>query len=240
MEVKIINQKPYMLDEIIKETPDVTIFRFKAADNSRLDFEPGTFMMLTYVNEQTGEKIARAFSIADAPNSNTIDFFIHMIHGAITSRLEDAVVGDMYYLTGPHGQFKLSNDDKKVLFIAGGTGLAPFMSMLEYMEANRLETDITMLYSVRRPDEIIKKGELEELEKALHLKTIITVTRPEETDTWQGEKGHIDIEMMKRHVSDIDTRTVYICGPLPFVKVMKDILTQLNVKQDRVKADVWG
>lgn len=236
----VLNQKPYMLAEIIKETPDVTIFRYRAADNSRLDFEPGMFLMLTYANEKTGEKVTRAFSIASTPNSDTIDFFVHMIHGAITSKLEIANVGDMYYMTGPHGQFKLSNEDKKVLFIAGGTGLAPFMSMLEYIDSNKLDTDIIMLYSVRRPDEIIRKERLTELASNIHLKTTITVTRPEDTDTWDSEKGHIDAEMVKRHVNDIETRTVYICGPLPFVKAMKDTLTQLNVTQEKIKADVWG
>jgi NAD(P)H-flavin reductase len=164
-----------------------------------------------------------------------------MIHGRITSKLENAKVGDIYYITGPHGQFKfIPNQDRKVLFIAGGTGLAPFMSMLKQISIMKLGTDVILLYSVRFPNEIIRKGELAALEKGINMKMVITVTRPQENDGWNGEKGHIDPEMIERHVDDISERTVYICGPLPFVKAMKETLSALGVGNVKVKADVWG
>jgi Na+-transporting NADH:ubiquinone oxidoreductase subunit F len=197
--------------------------------------------MLTYLDNNTNEKITRAFSIASAPKAETIDFYVHMVHGQITTKLENAKVGDTYYISGPHGQFKfIANVDKKVLFIAGGTGLAPFMSMLKHIYNMKLDTDIILLYSIRYPNEIIRKEELEALEKELNMKIVITVTRPAENDGWEGEKGHIDSEMIKRHVDDLNERSVYICGPLPFVKAMKESLSSLGVEGVKVKADVWG
>ncbi|MCL4390577.1 FAD-binding oxidoreductase [Candidatus Marsarchaeota archaeon] len=236
-----INQKPYVLTEILKDTPDVDVFRYKAQDGSTLSFDPGMFVMLTYVDKSTNEKITRAFSIASAPNSETIDFFIHMVHGRLTSKLEDAKVGDVYYMTGPYGQFRfIPSQDKKVLFIAGGTGLAPFMSMLKEIDAHKSGTDIVLLYSVRFPNEIIRKTELEDLRRRLGMNMVVTVTRPQENDGWTGEKGHIDSNMVAKYVKDLNDRTVYICGPLEFVKAMKNALTALNVDQSKVKADVWG
>ena len=237
----MINQKPYKLIEKIKETPDVYTFRFEAADNSRLNFDPGMFVMLTYIDKETKEKITRAFSIASAPNSDTVDFYIHMVHGRLTSKLENAEVGDIYYMSGPYGQFKFSsNEDKKVLFIAGGTGIAPFMSMLNKIKNDSLGTDIVLLYSVRYSNEIIKKDELEKLEKEINLKTIVTVTRPQENDDWKGEKWHICQEMVEKCVGNIAGRTAYICGPLQFVKAMKDMLIGMNMPLEKIKADVWG
>ncbi len=238
----IVN-KPYRLAEIIKETPDVDTFRFKSADGSKLAFDPGMFVMLTWIGDGTVQKITRAFSVASAPNSDELEFEIHMIHGRLTSKLEEAKVGDMYTVTGPYGQFRfIPKEDKKVLFIAGGTGLAPFMSMLRELRINSYDNDVALLYSVRYPDEIIRKGELEELDASLNLKTTICVTRPTEprSEGWTGETGHVSPEMIKKHVPDFMDRTAYICGPLGFVKAVQDSLTQINVPKDKVKADVWG
>jgi Na+-transporting NADH:ubiquinone oxidoreductase subunit F len=237
----IIIQKPYVITEIVHATPDVDIFRMAAQDGTRLNFDPGMFVMLNYVNNETGEKIARAFSIASAPNSEVLDFFVHMIHGRFTSKLDTAKVGDIYYVSGPYGQFKFdAKSDKKVLFIAGGTGIAPFMSMLKHIRNISSGNDVILIYSIRYPNEIIAKEDLESLEKEINLKMVITVTRPQQGDGWSGETGHIDSNMLNRHVSDIMERSIYICGPLSFTKAMKEVVASMGVKPEKVKADVWG
>ncbi len=236
-----INQKPYVINDIIRATPDVTVFKFKAEDNTTLNFDPGMFVMLTYVDKSNNEKITRAFSIASEPNGQTVDFYIHMVHGKLTSKMESAAIGDRYFMTGPYGQFRfIPDEDKKVMFIAGGTGLAPFMSMLKKIEKESLSTDVVLLYSIRFPSEVIMGDELKEIEKKIHMKTIITVTRPESTDNWDGEKGHINADMIKKYAPDFMERTAYICGPLNFVKAMKESLEALNVPNIKIKADVWG
>jgi len=83
----VIIKKPYYITEIIKETPDVTIFRFKSADGSVLDFSPGMFVML-YYKANTPEQIGRAYSIASAPGSDTIELIIGMIHGKLSLSLK--------------------------------------------------------------------------------------------------------------------------------------------------------
>ena len=164
-----------------------------------------------------------------------------MIHGRFTSHLDTAKVGDIYYVTGPHGQFKfVPQEDKKVLFIAGGTGIAPFISMLREIKQLSSGNDVSLIYSVKYPNEIIRKTELEDLAKSLTLKTTITVTRPKEGDGWTGYTGHINGDMIMKSTPDFLERTPYICGPLAFVKALKDALVLLGVKQEKIKADVWG
>jgi len=235
----VIVKKEYRISEIIKETPDVTIFRFKSGDGSILDFEPGMFIMLYY--KSSTEEIGRAYSIASAPGSDTIELIISMIHGKVTSKLEEAKIGDIYYVSGPYGQFRFDpNRNKKVLFIAGGTGVAPFLSMLRYLKEKALTTDVSLIYSVRYPNEIIRKAELEELSKSINLKLTITVTRPQQGDNWSAETGHINEDMIKRIVPDFSERDPYICGPLAFTKAMKQVLNNLGVEDSRIRADVWG
>ncbi len=237
----MINDKPYMLAEIVKSTPDTYTFKFKPVDGSKLDFSPGMFLMVTFLDTSTGEKISRAFSIASEPNADYVEFFIHMVHGQFTTKLENAKVGDIYYMSGPYGQFKFDEaSDRKVIFIAGGTGIAPFISIMKYIKSRRLNVDIVLLYSIRRPEEELAKDSILSLEKEINLKTCITVTRPQPTDSWQGETGHINAYMIKKYAPDVAERTAYICGPVEFSRAMKDLLLGLGLQNERIKADVWG
>jgi ferredoxin-NADP reductase len=236
-----VNQKPYAILDIKQETPNVNVFTFKSQDGSKLDFDPGMFVMMTNIDSSSGEKVTRAFSIASLPGSDILEFYISMVHGKFTSKLDTAKVGDIYYVTGPYGQFRFApKQDRKVLFIAGGTGLAPFMSMLKQIKELNTGNDIVLLYSVRYPSEIIRKDELEQLRNELPLKTIITVTRPQDGEEWKGETGHIDQDMIKRTVPDLFERSSYICGPLGFVKAAKDSLVALQYPTEKIKVDVWG
>jgi ferredoxin-NADP reductase len=114
------------------------------------------------------------------------------------------------------------------------------MSMLRDIKSKNSGTDVVLLYSVRYPNEVIRKNELAELEGLLALKAIVTVTRPQPDDGWTGQTGHVDAEMIKRYSPDFMERKAYLCGPLPFVKAIKEALISLGMKEESVKVDVWG
>lgn len=234
---EIIKDKKYTLIEIIKETPDVKLYKFKADDDTKLNFDPGMFVMIKYKDNE--QEISRAFSIASEPNSETLEFYIHLINGRFTTKMANAKINDVFYISGPHGQFKfIPKDEKQLLFIAGGTGIAPFISMMRYIKTLKLDLDIVLFYSVRFSNEIIAKEELDELSNQINLKKIICVTR--EDPKWNGEKGHITKEIIEKYLKDVDQRTVYICGPLQFTKAMKEIAIECNAKKEKIDADIWG
>ena len=85
-----------------------------------------------------------------------------------------------------------------------------------------------------------RKDELMQLKDELGVKLLITVTMPQEGDGWSGKTGHVDADMIKGEAPDINDRTTYVCGPLPFVQAIKNALVQLNVPQNEIHADVWG
>ena len=233
--------KPYVISAIEKTTKDVITFTFKAQDGTSIDFSPGMFAMLTYVDAASGQKISRAFSIANCPPSGELQFFISMIGGQLTSKLAQAKVGDVYLVSAPYGQFKLeANFGNKLLFLAGGTGLAPFFSMLKYIIGKGSKPDIVLIYSVKYPYDIIERQELAGMVERLGGRLAITVTRPEEGDGWSGEKGHVDASMIGRLAPDAKERVSYICGPPEFVKALKSALVSLGVNEKEIKAEMWG
>lgn len=237
----MIIKKPYVLERVEKLSPDIFRFRFRARDGAAVDFIPGMFAMLAYRDDKTGEEIARAYSISSVPNANYFDFIITMIHGQMTSKLEAAKPGDVYYISAPYGQFKIDADpSKKFLFLPGGSGLVPFLSAIEYVKSKGICIDARMVYSVRFPYEIICKDELQGLVDCAMLKLTVTVTRPKEGDGWTGQTGRIDAEMIRKYVPDLVERICYICGPMAFVNAVKAALAGLGVKDDAVKAEMWG
>ena len=240
-----IAEKRYILAEKIDETPEVLIVRFAPEDETPCAFDPGMFMMIFGVDSDGKRYTGRAFSIASDPSSPMMEFFTikEPAHGDNIGRshFADAKIGDPFFLRGPNGQFRFDPaKDSKVLFVAGGTGLAPFMSMLRHMAAIGAKTDIVMLYSVKYPTEIIRRMELEDLEKSLNMKMTVTVTRPAPSDGWNGQTGHVDSDMVKKYAPDFNDRMCYVCGPLNFVKAANDALSSLGIKPERISADVWG
>ncbi len=239
-------ERKYIVSEKIDETPEVLIVGMRPEDGSPTQFDPGMFMMLSGIDKATGEKHAgRAFSIASDPASPNMEFFVikNPTHGEHLGRSHfmDIEIGDPFMLKGPSGQFKFDPDkNSKVLFIAGGTGLAPFMSMLRHIRVRGAATNVSMLYSVKYPTEIIRKGELDNLVQQLGVKLTVSVTRPAEGDGWTGQTGHVDSAMVQKHAPDFMDRMCYICGPLAFVKAAKDALAALGVPAQRISADVWG
>ncbi len=240
-----VTEKLYKLTEKIDETPEVLTIRFAPDDGLAVQFDPGMFYMISGVDAAGKKYVYRSFSIASDPASPVMEYYI-VKHNHIGTQLEHdshfvaSNIGDKYYMKGPFGQFRFDPDEnKKVLFVAGGTGLAPFISMLRHIEKVGSGNDVDLLYSIKYPTEIIRKQELEDFEKRLGLKTTITVTRPQEGDGWSGETGHVNAEMIKRHSPDVTERTCYICGPPAFVKAIKDALSSLGVKPERISADVW-
>jgi ferredoxin-NADP reductase len=241
-----IVERKYFITEKIDETPEVLIIGMRPEDGKPNAFDPGMFMMLYGIDKQTGERhVGRALSIASDPSSVNMEFFVikNPTHGEHIGRSHfcDAEINDEFILRGPNGQFRFDpSRDSKVLFIAGGTGLAPFMSMLRHMRATGASADVAMLYSVKYPGEIIRKQELEALERTLKMRLAVTVTRPAPGDGWTGQTGHVDAAMIQKYAPDFSERMSYVCGPLPFVKAVKDALAQLGVQPNRISADVWG
>jgi ferredoxin-NADP reductase len=146
----------------------------------------------------------------------------------------------MYWVSAPYGQFKFElNPNQKFLFIAGGTGVAPFFSMIRYARSIGQKIDASMLYSIKHPFDFIGKDEMD-IFVGDGLKLTTTVTRPQPEDQWSGPTGHIDAEMIRKYAPDFADRVCYICGPPNFVNAMKQAIVSLGIDEKSIKAEMWG
>jgi ferredoxin-NADP reductase len=135
---------------------------------------------------------------------------------------------------GPVGQFTLpSNPDEwRLVFIAGGTGIAPLRAMLR--DALRAPyQEILLLYSVRTPDEFAYEAELVKLANEGRIGLVQTVTRSDGAGAWVGARGRIGRTQLEPLVRDPST-LCFICGPPPFVNDTKQVLQDFGVPLERI------
>lgn len=177
----------------------------------KIEFEPGQYVRI----QPTGTDISRSYSMANVPGNDHLEFFIRLVpDGAFSSWLRAAQPGDKVELSSPHGTFFLREEDRPRLFVAGGTGVAPFLSMLRSMGSRSRQFPTTLLIGARSPAHVFALEELEALRRELpHVSVKLAV----EHDANPGWHEGFATDLIGELGLDPSTR-VYLCGPPPMVE----------------------
>jgi ferredoxin-NADP reductase len=188
-------------------------FEFEVPDREELHFTPGQFISVV---EQKGEKeITRAYSIASPRAGNRFDLCLNRVpNGLVSSWLFTLKPGDEVEMHEPLGYFTLRHPGRRAVFVATGTGVAPFRSML-LDHLPRTGPEINLLFGVRHEQGLLYREEFEALEQRYpSFRFMPTVTRP--SDEWRGRTGrvqlHLDEALAIRTPDEAANIDVYICG----------------------------
>lgn len=228
---------PYDSSEAMSEEPPplpatVTALEQVATEIMRLElqvsddviFEPGQYVRIRPV----GSKISRSYSMANVPGVNRLEFFIRLVPGGEFSQwLGAARAGDLLELSTPHGSFFLRDEDRPRLFVAGGTGIAPFLSMLRAMASQPPKQRTTLLVGARTPGHLLAMKELSELRaKITGLAIEVAIEQGAETGCHTGYATDLI------HSLDLDSATrVYLCGPPPMVEAGRKAAESAGLKR---------
>ena len=227
--------------EVFNETHDVKTLRFKL--DKPLDFQAGQFVMLYMdIPDQHGkvENIKRAYSIASSPAKKDwidINFRVYSF-GRFTPPLFNLKLGDKIKAKGPFGMFVHKEEDgKNVVFLSAGTGIAPIRGMIKLIEEKNLDRNTVLFSSCKTTEDLIFHEEFLRLaEKNKNFRYIPTITRINESKKeWNGEKGRISIELIKKYVKDLKNNFFYICGPPEMVENSREILIFEGVSKENIK-----
>ncbi|MDR6522138.1 2Fe-2S iron-sulfur cluster binding domain-containing protein [Variovorax gossypii] len=176
-----------------------------------IQFEPGQYVRI----HPEGSDFHRSYSMANVPGSSRLEFFIRLVpDGAFSNWLTGAKAGDKVELSVPHGTFFLRDEDRPRLFVAGGTGVAPFLSMLRSMGDKARAQPTTLLIGARTPGHLFALEELEALRLALpHVQVRLAVEQDANADCHQGYATDLITAL-----GLAPTTRVYLCGPPPMVE----------------------
>ena len=186
-----------------------------------LDDERGiAFLPGQYVNiEVPGSDASRAYSFSSRPGSRQISFLLRNVPGGMMSRYltDQAQPGDPIRLRGPQGSFYLRTPTRPILFLAGGTGLAPFLSMLEQLVTEGSTQPVHLIYGVTHDHDLVKLEQLERYRQ--HLPNFSFLSCVASAASQWPHKGYVTQHLDENQLNggDLD---VYLCGPPPMVEAV--------------------
>lgn len=201
-------------------------FTVKGESLANLHFLPGQYVNIKVPG--SGETRAYSFSSL-VSETNEVSFLIRVIpDGKMSSYMRDtAQVGDQMEITGPLGSFYLRDIQRPALFLAGGTGLAPFTAMLEKLGQQTLTFPVHLIYGVTNDIDLVEIDRLERLAKTLPSFSYTTCVASEESH--HPTTGYVTHYIEANHVNDGDV-DIYLCGPPPMVDAVNSFIAEKNIK----------
>ncbi|MFH1590191.1 MAG: FAD-binding oxidoreductase [archaeon] len=235
----------YFNAEIVEKkslTHNTDSFLLRIEENKHFPYKAGQFVMLK-VNIH-GEEIKRAYSIASPPprdfkHAEYIELIIKYVPGGkMTDYIFSLKKGSCVEVAGPFGQFILKEPIQEGdIFMATGSGIAPFMSMLRKAFRDHNPKEFYLFFGVQNMSEIIYKHELEQWnEEHQNFHLIICLSKAEEG--WNGETGYVQ-DKLTHHIRDFKNKQAYLCGLPIMVEQSRQRLIELGLKPDNIYREIY-
>lgn len=229
----------YTISQIRREKGDLIILQLINNHAPVFDFLPGQFCQIQNPSYITPEE-THLFSIASSPMQKKYLELCIKVYGNWTQSLAQKSVGETLKISGPFGKFTYESQNDAV-FLAGGIGISPIVSMLRYIKDNRLHPTITLLYGSRTPDTIAYKDELDQLSSFIpNLKIVHILSHLTPSDSYDGYRGFITKDIIEKETDRGVNPTFFICGPPIFVQLQNDILQELHIPKDHIRQELYA
>ena len=205
------------------------------ADADPISFIPGQYVHLSV----PGTDEHRSYSFANAAfETGKYTFYVKILEqGAMSDYLSSgAKAGDEMTVTGPFGRFYLRPVQRPVLMVAGGTGLAPMLSMLDTMIAQD-ETDqpVRLIYGANEAEELFGLEQIAGYgEQGLDIATELSIVDP--GAGWEGATGHVT-DLLRPELLNGGDCDVYLCGPPPMIDAAEAWLSDNGMEASQVHAE---
>jgi propane monooxygenase reductase subunit len=219
-------------------THDMRHLVLRLVEPREIKFFPGQYVDISI----PGTDATRSFSMANTSSRDNgrLEFVIKVYPDGLFSHFLDArlAVGDRLDLSGPFGVFTLrDSEDADLIFVGGGAGMAPILSLLRSMAERGIRRKATYYYGARRRRDLCFEDELQALETSLPgFRYVPALSEPAADDAWDGEVGFVT-DVVKRHESNLKNAHAYVCGPPPMVEAAMPMLTGLGVPDNRIYYD---
>jgi ferredoxin-NADP reductase len=208
-------------------------------------FKAGQYIDLTLLGSYAGssDRLTHTFSIASAPFDEELLVTTRMRRTVFKQALSVLPIGTEVQIEGPMGSFSLHNNISKLaVFLAGGIGIAPFLSMVSYATAEKLRHPIILFYANRYLEDAAFINALWKLERANpRFRFVPTLTRiAENGGAWRGKTGYISSEMLFTQIGVLRGPIYYIAGPPTMVAATRRTLVEVGVEEDDIRTEEFA
>jgi predicted ferric reductase len=241
---RLLNRRRYRVAEVVQETKRVWTVKLVPPEGTRrFDFLPGQFQFITFHRAQSALVEEHHWTISSSAFEKDTVCSTIKESGDFTSTIGLTRPGDTAAVHGPFGRFSFLRhpDENDFVFIAGGIGITPFMSMLRTLRDTRSAFPVLLLYANTGEDEIVFRRELAEIEAGgfPKLNVVHVLSRP--SKEWRGGTGHIDREKIEQFCGDrLQERAFYVCGPKSLMRAAIRILRDLGVSKNRIHFEIFS
>ncbi|ODN69410.1 hybrid-cluster NAD(P)-dependent oxidoreductase [Methylobrevis pamukkalensis] len=222
--------------QVRDETRDVRTFVMSPREPRRFSYRPGQFLTLELT--LGGETINRCYTISSAPTRpGTVSITVKRVPGGpVSNHLHDTLkVGSEIRAVGPMGDFTfVEHPARKYLFLSGGSGITPLMSMARSLHDLSDPRDVVFVHAARSPADIIFRNELELMARNMAAFRFAPVCEADAAaERWTGYGGRLSLPMLKLIAPDLMEREVFVCGPAPFMAAVRAMLTEAGFDMAR-------
>lgn len=208
-------------------------------------FKPGQYVYLTIPDPEHGvaSRITHAFSIASSPLSHDLLVTTRMRSTRFKRTLDVLPIGSAARILGPIGSFHLHNNTARpAVLLAGGIGIAPFLSILSYAAQEKLSHPLFLFYANRQLKDAAFIDDLWQLERENpRFRFVPTLTRPTAPGlSWKGRTGHFTSEMLLAQVGQVRGPIYYIAGPPDMVAATIQTLGNTGVSEDDIRTEEFA
>jgi ferredoxin--NADP+ reductase len=229
---------------------DLAVFHLRAEDP--VDFTPGQYATLGLMNADADRPLLRPYSVASAPGSTDLEFFIERVdEGDLTPRLWDLDRGaEVWMRKKIVGRFVLDTSRRHHVMAATVTGVAPYVSIaraqLQALEAGELDVPhrLLILHGGSRSWELgTYRKELSRLAREVEwLEYVPTVSRPWDDPDWAGERGRVE-DVLRKHLDaapfPLDETAVYTCGHPQMIDKAQGIFERAGIEEDAIHEEKY-
>lgn len=215
---------------------DVAHLRLSVPEAAGIAYHPGQ-----YLNVMLDDGQPRSFSMASPPADGAFDFHIRKVPGGrfTESLFGDVAVGDELEVELPHGEFRFQSEPgRKILMVAGGTGLAPIKSILEARLAAGDLPETMLYWGVRSTRDLYLNDMLETWARTVPGLTYVPVLSIPDGD-WAGRTGFVH-EAVAQDFASLRDMDAYLCGPPPMIAAAREGFAARGLPADRIFADSFN
>lgn len=235
---------PYEVTEVKREAGRVWTVKLSPPQGRKIyDYIPGQFQFIKFLRGRGLPEEEHHWTISSSPSQKEFVSSTIKDLGDFTSTMGETRPGDKAVVHAPFGRFSylFYPEEKELVFIAGGIGITPLMSMLRYMRDRKETLPVTLLYGNPDRESVVFFEELRDMEQGEHppLKVVHVLQHPEED--WTGEKGYIDREKIEKYAGDdLSRKGFYVVGPPVLIEKSVQNLHALGVEDSRIHMEIFS
>lgn len=232
----IFKKNIYAIIDVIKENENIWTLKLKPRKGKIFDYKPGQFGFIKIFGSNIKAE-EHPFSISSKPGDEYVSMTIKEL-GDYTEKIQLAKNGYTAYIDAPYGKFCHVDypEEKELLFIVGGVGITPVLSMLRYIREHDSDRNVIVIWGINTRDDIILIDEIQGMKNEMKMFHFVPVVLND--DLWVGEKGVVSSEKIKKILDDlgqdIATKGCYVCGPEIMRRNIVISLKQIGVHEKKI------